>query len=115
MTMDKQRERLGSGKRGAPRDNLALDAMDALAAGMSYGKYKAQHPRTAEANEARLAKKPKQQPAEPKPKTRTRMVHVNTCPVCLKEFTTTNKQRRYCSDSCKHKKENAAWRRSRTK
>lgn len=115
MTMDKQRERLGSSQKSPPRDNLALDAADALAAGMSYGKYKALHPRTAETNEARLAQKPKRQEHPPQQKTRIRPAYVKTCPTCLKEFTTTTKLRRYCSEACKKKKENAAWARSTTK
>lgn len=88
-----------------PKDNLALDAMDARAAGMTYGKYKAQHPETRPANEARLAamrKKPAQKPAS--------KVYEFTCRLCGEKFTTTNKNRRYCGDDCKAKKDHADYR-----
>lgn len=117
MTMDKQQERLGSGKKHAPRDNLDLDVMDALAQGYGcqYGRFKADHPLTKDANEARLSQKPKRQAQQPQQKTRTRPAYVKTCPVCLKEFTATDRRKKYCSEECKKKKENAAWARSTTK
>lgn len=117
MTTDKQRERLGSGRKHAPRDNLDLDVIDALAMGYGcqYGRFKADHPLTKAANEDRLRKKSKRQQLQPQPKTRTRLAYVKTCPTCLKEFTTTAKTRRYCCEECKKKKNNAAWRQSRTK
>lgn len=87
-----------------PKDNLALDAMDARAAGMTYGKWKAQHPHTKAANEARLAK-PKRaaEPSAPK-------VHEGICPVCGEKFTTIVKNKKYCSDDCKAKKDHAKYR-----
>ena len=111
MTMDKQRERLGSAKKTAPRDNLDLDVMDALAQGygVHYGDFKKDHPFTKDANEERL-KPPKRQTAGTKPTTRTRLVYVNTCPTCLKEFTTTNKAQKYCCCEHQKKRNNAAWR-----
>jgi len=48
-------ETMARGTSRKPKDNLALDAMDARAAGMTYGKWKAMHPHTKNANEARLA------------------------------------------------------------
>lgn len=87
-----------------PKDNLALDAMDARAAGMTYGKWKAQHPHTKAANEARLAKpKRADQPSVQK-------VHEGICPVCGEKFTTIVKNKKYCSDDCKAKMEGAKYR-----
>ena len=121
MTMDKQQERLGSGKKHAPRDNIDLDVMDALAMGYGcqYGRYKADHPLTKDANEARLAAK-KKKPAEPKPPRKQRIRFTNytkVCKCCGITFTTTSKGRVYCSSTCrgkaeykrtKHKKEETA-------
>lgn len=108
MTMDKQQERLGSGKKRTPRDNLDLDVMDALAQGYGchYGHFKADHPFTKDANEARLAGKKTK--SSPRPYTPRARFYVMTCRGCGQEFTTTVKNRRYCGDHCKKKKENAA-------
>ena len=88
-------------RRCRPRDNLALDAMDARAAGMTYGKWKAQHPETKEANESRLSKPPKRQYNQ------TPRVYEYICRGCGKKFTTPSKARRYCDDRCKHRKNEA--------
>lgn len=70
---------------------------------MTYGKYKAQHPNTKDANAARLGEKPKRPP-------QPRQVHVLYCRGCGEKFISTNARRRYCNDECKKKKENAqAW------
>jgi hypothetical protein len=89
-------------RQGTPRDNLTLDAMDAERAGMSYGKYKAMHPNTKDANEARLAAKKR----EPKPPN----VYALPCRYCGRIFESPNKSRRYCSDECKTKNDGAKWR-----
>lgn len=89
-------------RRRKPKDNLTLDAMDALAAGMTYGEWKAQHPETAAANESRLSRPAKAYQEQPK-------VYEFTCRGCGKKFTTQSKQRRYCDDRCKQKKNKADW------
>lgn len=87
-----------------PKDNLTLDAMDALAAGMTYGKWKALHPHTKVANEPRLAKpKRADKPSVSK-------VYEGICPVCGEKFTTTVKNKKYCSEDCKAKKDHANYR-----
>ena len=92
----------------APRmiqpDNINLDVMDAkrLGYGAHYGHFKADHPYTKDANEARLEQM--QQPA------RVRPVYEFVCRGCGKKFTTRNKKRRYCSDVCKTKKNSADYR-----
>jgi hypothetical protein len=76
----------------APHDNLALDVMDARAAGLSYGQYKALHPRTAAANEPRLAPPPKSQSR--------RNVVVVSCKTCGQLFEANQKNKAYCSPAC---------------
>lgn len=110
MTMDKQLERLGSGKRTPPQDNLDLDVIDALAQGYGcqYGRFKADHPFTKDANEARLAAK-KKKPAEPKPPRPPRprfRNYTKVCKCCGITFTATNKGRVYCSSTCRSKASN---------
>jgi hypothetical protein len=81
-----------------PRDNIDLDVMDAqrLGYGVHYGNYKADHPYTAAANEARL------QPAR-KPSTTTgAKLYKKVCPVCNRQFTAQRKDRKYCSDRCQY-------------
>lgn len=85
-----------------PKDNLALDAMDARKAGQTYGKWKVNHPNTKEANEPRLA-------AAGKKKHAAKVLEV-VCMGCGKTFTTENSQRRYCTDECKKRKDRAALR-----
>lgn len=80
-------------KDNAPQDNLTLDALDAQAAGMSYGQYKARHPRTAAANEHRLAPK---KPVYQAP------VYEHNCGFCDKTFYSLNKKKKYCSVECDH-------------
>ncbi len=109
MTMDKQQERLGSGKKRAPRDNIDLDVIDALAIGYGcqYGRFKADHPLTKDANEPRLAAK-KKKPAEPKPPRPPRQRFRNytkVCKCCGVTFTTTSKGRVYCDTTCRRKAE----------
>ena len=91
-------------RHGTPRDNLSLDAIDAEAAGMSYGKYKAMHPKTKDANEARLQKK-----REPKPP----KLYALPCNYCGRIFESPSRSRRYCSDECKGKNDGARWRQSK--
>ena len=100
MTMDKQQERLGIGQKPAPLDNIDLDVIDAQALGYGchYGDFKADHPFTKDANEARLAK--------PKRKPQPHKVYEFYCRGCGAKFTTENKKRRYCTDACKKIKEN---------
>lgn len=96
-------------RHGIPRDNLTLDAMDAERAGMTYGKYKAMHPNTKDANEARLDelnKRPRREKREYNP----RNVYALRCCVCDRVFESPNKQRKYCSDECKAKNDGARWR-----
>lgn len=86
------------GRRGRPKDNLTLDAMDAERQGLSYGQYKAMHPNTAFANESRLHRTQTENQREV-----TRAVYVKLCPICGKEFTCHNRSRVYCDDRCKDK------------
>ena len=99
-------DRVGSEtpRRRKPKDNLTLDAMDALAADMTYGKWKALHPETKEANESRL-----HQPASKREYKQTPKVYEFICRGCGKKFTTDNKQRRYCDDRCKQKADKAKY------
>lgn len=104
MTMDKQQERLGSGKKHAPRDNLDLDVIDALAMGygVQYGRFKVDHPFTKDANEERLAAKKKTRAKTtyktPAPRFRN---YTLVCKYCGNKFTATNCGRKYCSNTCK--------------
>lgn len=103
MTIDKRQERLGSaGKNTPPRDNLDLDVMDAQAMGygVRYGQFKADHPFTKAANEARLA---------PQPKSKQK-VYEFVCRGCGEKFTTTCALQRYCGEFCKAKRNAANYR-----
>lgn len=84
-----------------PKDNLDLDVGDALRLGYGchYGNFKADHPETREANEARLKK--------PKPQTKLHPLFEVCCAGCGKKFTTDNPRRRYCDDTCKIKRDSA--------
>lgn len=73
-------------------DRLSQDATVAILCGMSYGKYKALHPRT----EDLQAGKSK----EEKPK------YERICRGCGKAFQTNKGSRWYCDDLCKRRKEN---------
>lgn len=89
--------------RTTPLDNLDLDVADAmrLGYGVHYGKFKADHPYTKDANEERLqeARKKRRAPAAPKgPK-----LYDKVCPACGKKFTTQRHDRKYCGDECKTK------------
>lgn len=97
-------------KKLPPQDNLSLDAMDALAAGMTYGKYKAMHPNTKDANEARLAEM-----NAPKRKYKPKTAYVRTCAYCGREFTATRKDNKYCTLQCKENNNNAKWSQNRCK
>ena len=103
MAIDKQQERLGTAGKSTPlRDNLDLDVIDAQAMGygVHYGQFKADHPFTKDANEARLA---------PTPKSKQK-VYEFTCRGCGEKFTTTIALQRYCGENCKAKKNNANYR-----
>lgn len=106
MTTDRQRERLGSGKKNAPRDNLDLDVIDALAMGygVHYGEFKKDHPFTKDANEARLAGKQKTESKKPAPPTtpgRRLKNYTLVCKYCGNKFESPNNSRSYCSPTCK--------------
>lgn len=107
MTMDKQQERLGSGKKHAPRDNLDLDVIDTLAMGygVHYGEFKKDHPFTKDANEARLAamQKTKRKPPAPKPRRPRIKTYTLVCKYCGNKFTSPNNSRSYCCNACRAK------------
>ncbi len=94
-------------RRRRPKDNIDLDVEDAerLGYGCHYGRYKADHPNTKDANEARLYPRKKQQE-----QLRVRTVYEKTCIVCGKKFTTTQQTRKYCDDRCKYKSDSQKWR-----
>lgn len=96
-------------RRRRPKDNIDLDMEDAerLGYGVHYGHYKADHPNTKEANEARLYPNKKQQPQQEQ--LRVRKVYENVCPVCGKKFTTYNRLRVYCDDLCKYRNDSKKW------
>ncbi len=62
-------------------DHLAQDAARALAAGMSYGKWKAMHPHTVE-----------QMPEKEE--------DIRRCPICGREIPESKHFQRYCSKEC---------------
>ena len=71
-------------------DNLARDSSMAIAAGMSYGKWKALHPHTAEIV-----------PEKPKATKKKKSKPVRLCRWCGKEIPeTANAHRRYCCAGC---------------
>lgn len=88
-----------------PTDNLTLDVMDAqrMGYGVHYGHFKADHPNTAAANEARLEQKKK--------KVSTWPIYDRICCTCGRQFQTDHKQRIYCSDKCKELRDGERWRR----
>lgn len=98
-------------------DNLTMDAMAAQAAGMSYGKYKAQHPETREENDANRAAwvaedkkrrgEKRAQATESKAGKPPRQIYRKTCPVCGTVFETTVPGKKYCGGPCKDKVNNA--------
>lgn len=78
-------------KRKEPLDRLTRDCLAAEAAGMSYGKYKAQHPHTPDEEDV--------EPAEPETDPG---IYKHTCTVCGKVFYHTTKRRfNYCGDYCR--------------
>lgn len=88
-------------------DNIDLDMINAdrLGYGVQYGRYKADHPFTKEANEPILSGKKK---------ICIKQVYEHTC-ICGMKFTTTNKNKLYCSERCKAYRRNLAWRQKQTK
>lgn len=94
-------------RRKRPKDNLDLDVEDAerLGYGCHYGRFKADHPNTKDANEARLYPKKKQ----PQEQLRVRTVYEKVCPVCGKKFTTTWVSKKYCDDLCKQRSDSKKW------
>lgn len=102
MNTSRSKAYLSTRRYGPPRDNLTLDAMDAERAGMTYGKYKAQHPNTKDENEARLKESSK--------RTQPRAHYVFYCRGCGEKFITTNARRKYCSDECKKTKDGEKYR-----
>lgn len=107
MTMDKQQERLGSGRKHAPRDNIDLDVIDALAQGYGcqYGRFKADHPFTKDANEERLAARSREpkKPPTPKPARPRFRKYTKVCKYCGNQFIATTKGRVYCDGTCRKK------------
>lgn len=99
----------------AKLDNIDLDMRDAdrLGYGVQYGRYKADHPFTKDANEARISGKQGTQPA--KQYISIKRVHEKTCPICRKKFTTTTKLKKYCCERCREMAKNLKWSRSTTK
>lgn len=108
MNKSRSKAYLTTRKYGIPKDNLTLDAIDAERAGMTYGKYKAQHPNTKAANEARLTEKPKRPP-------QARQTYVFYCRGCGEMFVTTSATRAYCCDECKKRTEGTRKRAKRKK
>lgn len=94
----------GKSSHRTPKDSLSMDVLEAerLGYGCHYGHYKADHPHTKEANEARLCKNRKKQPAPDGRKSYERV-----CPVCGEKFTTYNALKKYCSDNCKERRNGA--------
>lgn len=77
-------------KRKKPLDRLTRDAIAAEQAGMSYGKYKAQHPHTPDEDEE--PPKPKVDPDK----------YERVCVTCGKTFyLRTRVHMKYCSDYCR--------------
>ena len=64
-------------------DNLARDAMLARQAGMTYGKWKAEHPRT-----------------KPDPNRHGPQVIECTCSICGAKFEWVGRRKSVCSDAC---------------
>lgn len=109
MTMDKQQERLGSGKKHAPRDNIDLDVIDALAMGYGcqYGRYKADHPCTKEVNEARLDAIKKGHATSPAYKPIRAEKYTVACEWCGAKFPAPDPRRKYCGSVCKSRAKTA--------
>lgn len=96
-------------RRRRPKDNIDLDMEDAerLGYGVQYGRFKADHPYTKEAHEAKLYPKKKQPQEE---QLQVRKVYEKVCPVCGKKFTTPVIARVYCDDRCKWKNDGIRYR-----
>lgn len=92
-----------------PEDPLAMDVLRAelLGYGCHYGQYKADHPHTRAENEARLEEMKKKKPRARRYIFTTYEVY---CAACGAKFYTTNRKKRYCSDTCGKKKRNADFR-----
>lgn len=99
-------------RRRRPKDNIDMDVEDAerLGYGCHYGHYKADHPNTKDANEARLHSRKKQKTEEEQ--LQVRKVYEKVCPVCGKKFTTQHRVRVYCDDLCKQRKDGREWRKA---
>ena len=99
----------------AKLDNIDLDMRDAarLGYGVQYGRFKADHPFTKDANEEKLIGKKNKQPATEK--ISIKQVYEKICPVCGKKFTATNKLKKYCCPQCRDKGGRTAWAHSPTK
>lgn len=65
-------------------DNLANDAINAVRAGMTYGRWKALHPHTIEEADAAVPNG----------------FYEKTCAVCGKHFVAQSWNAKYCSDDC---------------
>lgn len=68
-------------------DNLSRDSTRAIAAGMSYGQWKALHPFTKHLLE----------PEQPNGK------YIKQCPTCSIMFGTNKSRKRFCTEDCKIK------------
>lgn len=83
-------------KKRKPADRLSQESSEALAAGVSYGKYKAQQWEAA-----------KRQPSAPVPKKEEpdpRQKYDLVCPVCSIAFKSMTRHRKYCSERCADKR-----------
>ena len=98
-------------RRRIPKDNIDLDMEEAerLGYGVHYGRYKADHPNTKEAREARLYPKKKQPQVQP------RKMYDKVCPVCGMRFSTPVQARVYCTDACKWKNDGIRYREKKQK
>lgn len=87
-----------SRKTGKKLDHLTRDVLDAQAAGMSYGQYKAQHPRT--------YVEPEYAPPAPKPDPGMREL---VCVHCGAKFLASKQKsnKQYCSEECRERASNA--------
>ena len=80
-----------TGKKREPPDRLSQDSTAAQAAGVSYGKYKAQQ---YEAAQRTPAPAPKKVPTDP------RLKYDLVCHICGRQYKGASKLRKYCSDTC---------------
>ena len=83
-----------TGEKGTPADRLSQESSEALAAGTSYGKYKALQ---YEAAKGKPTPRPKIEAIDP------RLKYSLVCHVCGTGFKSMTKLRKYCSEACANK------------